>query len=91
MTTGSNLRFLVAVPARLESSRLPRKVLADIGGVAMLRRVLDGARLSRRVADVVLCTDSEEVAHEARSWGHHVVMTSPTCSSGSEPVSYTHL
>lgn len=74
------------MPARLESSRLPRKVLADIGGVAMLRRVLDGARLSRRVADVVLCTDSEEVAHEARSWGHHVVMTSPTCSSGSERI-----
>ena len=80
------MRFLVAVPARLESSRLPRKVLADIGGVAMLRRALDGAGKSKRLVEVVLCTDSDEVAREARSWGHRVVMTSPECSSGSERI-----
>ncbi|MGA1352926.1 MAG: cytidylyltransferase domain-containing protein, partial [Ilumatobacteraceae bacterium] len=74
------------MPARLESSRLPRKVLADIGGVAMLRRALDGAGKSKRLAEVVLCTDSDEVAREARSWGYRVVMTSPECSSGSERI-----
>ena len=33
-------RIVVAVPARLESSRLPNKVLAEIGGQAMITRVL---------------------------------------------------
>ncbi|MGA0804390.1 MAG: cytidylyltransferase domain-containing protein, partial [Ilumatobacteraceae bacterium] len=32
------MKFVVAVPARLESTRLPRKVLADIGGRPMLQR-----------------------------------------------------
>ncbi|MGA1638251.1 MAG: cytidylyltransferase domain-containing protein, partial [Ilumatobacteraceae bacterium] len=56
------MKFVVAVPARLESTRLPRKVLADIGGRPMLQRVLDEAGRARSIAEVVLCTDSTEVA-----------------------------
>ncbi|MGA0208129.1 MAG: cytidylyltransferase domain-containing protein, partial [Ilumatobacteraceae bacterium] len=59
------MKFVVAVPARLESTRLPRKVLADIGGRPMLQRVLDEAGRARSIAEVVLCTDSTEVADHA--------------------------
>jgi 3-deoxy-manno-octulosonate cytidylyltransferase (CMP-KDO synthetase) len=80
------LRFVVAIPARLESTRLPRKVLADIGGVPMLRRVLIESAKAKSVSQVVLCTDSDEVAQHASSWGVRVIMTSPECTSGSERI-----
>jgi len=77
-------RCLVAVPARLESSRLPNKVMADIGGQPMLRRVLECCRRSRRAAAVVLCTDSDLLRREAGAWGFPVLMTAASCSSGSD-------
>jgi 3-deoxy-manno-octulosonate cytidylyltransferase (CMP-KDO synthetase) len=80
------LKFVVAVPARLESTRLPNKVLADIGGTPMLRRVLDESRKAESLAEVVLCTDSAVIAKYGKEWGYRVLMTSPACSSGSERI-----
>ena len=78
------LTCVVAVPARLESSRLPNKVMADIGGQPMLQRVLLRCRQARRPAAVVLCTDSEVLRAAAEGWGFPVLMTSTGCGSGSE-------
>ena len=82
--TAAPWRCLVAVPARLESSRLPNKVMADIGGQPMLRRVLECCRRSRRASAVVLCTDSDLLRQEAGGWGFPVLMTAASCSSGSD-------
>ena len=54
-------RSLVAVPARLQSSRLPNKVLADICGKSMIQRVLERCREASSVDAVVLCTDSVQL------------------------------
>ena len=78
------LACVVAVPARLESSRLPNKVMADIGGQPMLQRVLLRCSQARRPAAVVLCTDSEVLRAAAEGWGFPVLMTSTGCGSGSE-------
>ena len=78
------MRFVVAVPARLDSSRLPGKVMADIGGRPMLRRVLERCALARRPAAVVLCTDSPALLEAAETWGFPALLTSPECASGSE-------
>lgn len=75
---------VVAVPARLESARLPGKVLADIAGKPMLQHVLERCRQAKGVAAVVVCTDSEQVRSDAEGWGFSALMTSPQCSSGSE-------
>jgi len=75
---------VVAVPARLESARLPGKVLADIAGKPMLQHVLERCRQAKGVAAVVVCTDSGQVRADAEAWGFPVLMTSPDCSSGSE-------
>jgi 3-deoxy-manno-octulosonate cytidylyltransferase (CMP-KDO synthetase) len=80
------MRFIVAVPARLESSRLPGKVMADIGGQPMLRRVLDRCRQARRAEAVVLCTDSDALIAAAADWGFGALATSPACASGSERI-----
>lgn len=80
------LATVVAVPARLESSRLPNKVLADIGGRPMLRRVLERCREARGPKALVLCTDSKQLADLAAEWGFQALLTSPDCQSGSERI-----
>ncbi len=83
---GNGMRYVVAVPARLESSRLPGKVMADIGGRPMLRRVLERCAQARVPEAVVLCTDSQELIDAARDWGFPAIATSPACGSGSERI-----
>ena len=79
-------KCVVAVPARLQSSRLPNKVLADIGGKPMIQRVLERCRESTAVDTVVLCTDSQELQQRSAVWGFPVLMTAESCSSGSDRI-----
>ena len=81
--TATPPRFVVLIPARLASTRLPNKPLADIAGVPMVVRVANQARCSQ--ADrVAIATDSEEVAAVARLHGHEVIMTRADHASGTE-------
>lgn len=82
----SSLATVVAVPARLESSRLPNKVLTDIGGRPMLQRVLEQCSRARYTKALVLCTDSDRLADLAADWGFRALLTSPDCQSGSERI-----
>ncbi|NDC15354.1 MAG: 3-deoxy-manno-octulosonate cytidylyltransferase [Synechococcaceae bacterium WB9_2_170] len=84
----TSLPVVVAVPARLESARLPGKVMADIGGQPMLRRVLDRCSQAKGVAAVVACTDSEVVQQAAEGWGYRALLTPQSCTSGSERLAY---
>ena len=86
MISKSIEKAVVAVPARLQSSRLPGKVLADIGGKSMIRRVLERSSQAAGVDAVVLCTDSDLVQQLALDWGFPVLMTSQNCTSGSERI-----
>ena len=79
-------RSVVAVPARLQSSRLPNKVLADIGGKPMIQRVLERCREAQGPCVVVLCTDSLKLQELAQTWGFPVLITAESCSSGSERI-----
>ena len=86
MISKSIEKAVVAVPARLQSSRLPGKVLADIGGKSMIQRVLERSSQAAGVDAVVLCTDSDLVQQLALDWGFPVLMTSQNCTSGSERI-----
>lgn len=79
-------RYIVAVPARLASSRLPDKVLAQIGGKPMIQRVLEQCAKASGPAAIVLCTDSLRLQQLAEGCGFTVLMTSPSCRSGSERI-----
>jgi 3-deoxy-manno-octulosonate cytidylyltransferase (CMP-KDO synthetase) len=80
------LPCIVAVPARLESSRLPGKVMADIGGKPMLQRVLERCGQAMASVAVLLCTDSSDLAAAASSWGFDAILTSSAFESGSERI-----
>ena len=76
------LKSVVAIPARLASTRLPRKVLLDLGGKPVLQHVWERARRCKLAKAVVILADSDEVASVARGFGAEVAMTDPACPNG---------
>jgi 3-deoxy-manno-octulosonate cytidylyltransferase (CMP-KDO synthetase) len=77
--------FIVVIPARYASTRLPGKPLADIGGKPMIVRVAERARASGAAA-VYVATDHEAVCEAALSNGIDTVMTSPDHESGTDRI-----
>jgi len=82
----SKERILGVIPARLASTRLPRKVLREIAGKPMVEWVWRAAVGSGQMDEVVVATDSDEVAEACRERGIPFAMTSPECASGSDRV-----
>jgi 3-deoxy-manno-octulosonate cytidylyltransferase (CMP-KDO synthetase) len=82
----SKLRIAGVIPARLGSTRLPRKVLREIAGRPMVEWVWRAAAGSGLMDPFVVATDSDEVAEVCRERGVPVAMTSPNCASGSDRV-----
>ena len=68
--------FIVAVPARRESRRLPGKPLADLGGAPMIVRVLERAARSA-AARTIAATNDDEIAAAVRAAGFEAVKTGP--------------
>jgi 3-deoxy-manno-octulosonate cytidylyltransferase (CMP-KDO synthetase) len=82
----SKLRIAGVIPARLDSTRLSRKVLREIAGRPMVEWVWRAADESGLMDPVVVATDSDEVAAVCRARKIPFAMTSPTCQSGSDRV-----
>ncbi|WP_173934596.1 3-deoxy-manno-octulosonate cytidylyltransferase [Chelativorans sp. Marseille-P2723] len=76
---------IVLIPARMASTRLPGKPLADIGGKPMIAQVAARA-LESGIGRVVVATDAAEVAQAARDAGVEAVMTSADHQSGSDRI-----
>ena len=78
------ISFAAIVPARRDSSRLPGKPLADIGGAPMIVRVLHRAQESG-AQRIIAATDDEEIASAVRDAGFEACLTGE-CDSGSARV-----
>lgn len=77
------MSFTVIIPARLASTRLPNKPLADIAGLPMIVRVAQRAALSG-AGQIVVATDSPEVAAACAAHGVRALMTRADHPSGSD-------
>ena len=77
-------RILGIIPARHASSRLPGKPLVDIGGKSMVQRVVEQARRSSRLANVVVATDDQRIVDHVLGFGGHAVLTSVMHHSGTD-------
>lgn len=75
--------FVVVIPARYQSSRLPGKVLADINGKPMIQWVVEKAQLSG-AKQVIVATDNDEVANTVKAFGGEVCKTRADHQSGTE-------
>src|SRR5207247_3863289 len=83
----SNLMKVVAViPARLGSTRLPRKMLRDINGRPLVVWVYQAVRSSPLLDDVIIATDSKEILDACNKHSCHARMTSEKHRSGTERV-----
>ena len=80
------MNAIAIIPARLASTRLPRKILREINGRPMLAHVYEGVRACPDLADVIVATDSEEIAQVCRANGWNFRMTSPEHRSGTDRV-----
>jgi 3-deoxy-manno-octulosonate cytidylyltransferase (CMP-KDO synthetase) len=79
-------RILGVIPARLASTRLPRKVLREIAGQPMIGWVYRAARACPLLDQVLIATDSEEVLAFAQRHNLPAVFTPADCPSGTDRV-----
>jgi len=80
--------FTVIIPARLASTRLPGKMLADLAGVPMVVRVAQRAAQSG-AQDIFIATDDKKIAQVVRSFGIQAVMTRGDHPSGTDRLAET--
>jgi 3-deoxy-manno-octulosonate cytidylyltransferase (CMP-KDO synthetase) len=80
------MKAIAVIPARLASTRLPRKMLREIAGKPLVGVVYEAVRSSPLLAEVRIATDSEEIMAVCRKHGWNAQMTSSTHRSGTERV-----
>ena len=76
---------LIVIPARVSSTRLPGKVLTDIGGKPLIVRAFECAMVSK-VGDVIVACDDSRVKNAIESDGGIAILTNPDLPSGTDRV-----
>ncbi|MFC1626542.1 3-deoxy-manno-octulosonate cytidylyltransferase [Pseudomonadota bacterium] len=79
-------KTVALIPARLESSRLPRKALVDIHGLPMIVHVYKRCLLAKHLDEVYVATDSDEIAQVVEDYGGRVIMTLSTHETGTDRI-----
>ena len=79
------MSFIVIIPARLASTRLPNKPLADLGGKPMVVRVAEQAALSG-ASRVIVATDHEDIRAACAAHGVEACMTRSDHPSGTDRI-----
>ena len=77
------LAFKVLIPARMRSTRLPGKMLADIGGKPLVAWVAQRARASGAAA-VVIATDHADIQRAVTALGYEACLTSAAHETGTD-------
>lgn len=85
------MRFAIVIPARFESVRFPGKPLTPLIGASglskpLIVRCIEAAQAVAGEPRIIVATDHERIAEEARKAGAEIAMTSPACRNGTERV-----
>ena len=80
------MKSVAIIPARLASTRLPRKMLREIAGKPLVGWVYEAVCASPHLSDVIIATDSEQILEACDRHGWKSRMTSTTHRSGTERV-----
>jgi 3-deoxy-manno-octulosonate cytidylyltransferase (CMP-KDO synthetase) len=84
--TRPGLTSQIIIPARLASTRLPRKLLLSETGKPLIQHTYEAARRATRPAGICVATDHREIFDAVRAFGGEVYMTSPAAASGTDRV-----
>src|ERR1700730_18348585 len=80
------MKAIAIIPARLASTRLPRKLLREIAGKPLIGLVYEAVRSSPLLVDVIIATASEEIMDVCLKTGWKAQITSPANRSGTDRV-----
>lgn len=80
------MKYICIIPARINSSRLPNKVIHEINGKTLLEYVVDNARRAN-IENVAVACDSLEVMEIAKRIGVNSIYTDPNLPTGTDRVS----
>jgi 3-deoxy-manno-octulosonate cytidylyltransferase (CMP-KDO synthetase) len=79
------MKKLIVIPARIASTRLPGKMLADIGGKPLIVRTYENAVIAN-AGDVIVACDGKEIADAITKAGGPAILTDPNLPSGTDRV-----
>ena len=74
------------IPARLNSTRLSKKILMNLCNKPMIAHVMEKAMKSTKLDKIILAVDSEETTEKLFDYGYEIVMTSENHNSGTDRV-----
>ena len=80
------MKKVIVIPARLDSSRLPKKVLLDLKGKTVIQRVYEQCLKVNNIDGVYIATDSSEIEEVCRSFTNHIIFTKSTHQSGTDRI-----
>jgi len=80
------MKKVIVIPARLDSSRLPKKVLLDLKGKTVIQRVYEQCLRVKNIDGVYIATDSSEIEEVCRSFTNHIIFTKSTHQSGTDRI-----
>lgn len=78
------MNVMCVIPARLESVRLPKKLLRMVAGKPLFQYAYENAKKAKKPTRVLVACDHEELAHAVKSFGGEFMMTSREHQSGTE-------
>lgn len=81
-----NPKTIAVIPARYASSRLPGKLMLDLGGKTIIQRVYERVKEAKLVDEVYIATDDQRIFDHAKSFGANVEMTSVDHKSGTDRI-----
>lgn len=79
------MKTIVIIPARLQSTRLPNKMLLKLGEKSVIQRTYEQCQLSN-TSDIYIATDSDEIKDECNTFTNNVIMTSKSHVSGTDRI-----
>jgi 3-deoxy-manno-octulosonate cytidylyltransferase (CMP-KDO synthetase) len=80
------MKKVIIIPARLDSSRLPKKVLLDLKGKTVIQRVYEQCLKVKNVDGVYVATDSMEIKEVCETFTNNVIITKSTHQSGTDRI-----
>ena len=80
------MKKIVVIPARLNSSRFPNKVLLNLKGKTVIQRVYEQCLKAKNIDEVYIATDSLEVKKSCGNFTNNIIMTKDTHESGTDRI-----
>lgn len=82
------MNITIIIPARLASTRLPEKMLADLHGKPLVVRTYEQALKSKLATEVVIATDDKRIIHAVERFGCKAVLTPTGIKTGTDRIAY---